>query len=109
MTLVIQEGATELLFSRSSLGAAASGTKASREDKPAPWFGDGSAQFERRLDPLSNENLNTRQRLLVRRSIGRAACELGNLGDESLILLAPMQDNLVLNVGLQQALPEMLR
>jgi hypothetical protein len=75
------------------------GTPSGKQES-APWFGDRTAELTRCLDPLSNDDLNVRQGFLVRRAIGRAAREFGYLGNERLILLAPMQNDLVLNVDL---------
>jgi hypothetical protein len=80
------------------------GAVKSGEDEPSSRFGNRAAEFARCLDPLSNDDLNVRQGLLVRRAIGRAARQFRDLGNERLILLAPMQNDLVLNVGLQIAL-----
>ena len=61
-------------------------------------FGDRTAQFSSCLDPLGDDNLDVRQRRLIRNSIGRTAGKFRYFGDESLIGLTPVQDDLVTDV-----------
>src|SRR5205814_8458680 len=49
-------------------------------------------------DPFPDDHLDVRQRLLIRRPIRCAAWQLRDLGKERLISVAPIQDNLVLDV-----------
>src|SRR5687768_3330496 len=65
------------------------------EQSPA-WFGDCASEFLRRLDPLRCDHLDVRQRLARRSTIRRAAGELRYLGDEGVVVLTPVDDDLVL-------------
>src|SRR5438046_1887085 len=59
---------------------------------------DGTAQVPCGLDPLADDDLDVRQCLVVGRAVSGAAGQFGNLGDECLILLAPIENNLVPDV-----------
>src|SRR5215217_5536796 len=67
-----------------------------REDEPAFGRGDLPPQLPRGLDPLARDDAQIRQGLFVRRAVGRAARQLGHFGDEGVVLLAPVDDHLVL-------------
>jgi hypothetical protein len=51
-------------------------SKGSGKDQPAARLGHGAAQFMRRLDPFSDDQLSIRNRLLIRCAVGRAALAL---------------------------------
>src|SRR5262249_19318953 len=61
--------------------------------QPPTGHWDRAPQLPCRLNPLADHHLDVRHRFLVRRPIGRAAGQLRNLGDERLVLLAPVQDD----------------
>ena len=67
------------------------------EQTPAPRR-DGTAQLLCRLDPFADHHFRIRQRLLVRRTVGRAPRQFRDLGEERLVFLAPVQDDFVLDV-----------
>jgi hypothetical protein len=46
-------------------------------------------------NPLAHGNLGVRERILVRRPVGRTAGQFRNLGKKSLILFTPTEDDFV--------------
>ncbi len=60
-------------------------------------FGHGAAKFLGGFDPLLGDALNGAQGLGFGRAVGHAAGQLGNLRDESAVLVTPVDDHLVLH------------
>jgi hypothetical protein len=55
----------------------------------------GPIEFPSCLDPLVDHDLDVGNRLLVASPISSAAGELRDLGDVCVVLIAPVEDNLV--------------
>ena len=68
---------------------------ASGEDEPAFGFGDVAAEFAGGLDPLVDGDFGLGDGFLAGGSVGGAAGEFGDLGDEGLVVVAPVEDDLV--------------
>jgi len=68
----------------------------SREQQPAFGFGDRATHFARCLDPLRDDNFGVRQRLLARWAVGGATRQFRHLRKEGLVLVAPIENDLVL-------------
>src|SRR5437879_3498299 len=74
--------------------------------QPAARLRYWPAQVARRLDPLLDHDLGAGQRLLIGRAVGSAARQLRHLGDERLVFVAPIQDDLVAYVSLHRYPPD---
>ncbi len=68
--------------------------RSSRERQSPLGLGDGAAEAGGRLDPLAGDLLDVGQGPGLRRAVGTAAGKLGDFGDEGLIVLAPVDDDL---------------
>src|SRR5207244_3966079 len=67
----------------------------SREEEAPPWFRDGPADITGRLDPLACNDLQIRERLFRRRSVGGTPGQLRHLPNEGLVFLAPIDNHFV--------------
>ncbi len=65
------------------------------EHQAAFWSRDGTPKFLSSLDPFLNDYFYITQSLLIRCSIGGTARQLGNLRDESPVLVAPIYDDFI--------------
>jgi hypothetical protein len=70
-----------------------------REHEAPTRLRDCTSELFRRLDPFPDDDLYVRKRLLIRLTIGRAARELRNFGDERLVASAPVDDDLVSRIS----------
>src|SRR5512144_2195301 len=66
------------------------------EHQPAPRLRDGAAELGGGLDPLGHNRFEIAQCLAMGLAIGHAAWQFRSLGDECLILGAPVNDDFVL-------------
>jgi hypothetical protein len=75
------------------------------EDEAAFGLGDGSAELDGGFDPLLDDDFDVGEGFAVGFSVRRAAGEFRDLGDESLVLLAPVNDHLILGLRHPARLP----
>jgi hypothetical protein len=68
----------------------------------ASGFRHQIAELIRRVDPQPDHLLRIRQRLFLRGTMGAATRQLRHLGDERVILIAPVNDNAVLAQNLSR-------
>ena len=71
------------------------------EHEAAFGRGDGASQFLRGRNPLPDDHFHVRQSLLVCLAIRGAAGQFGNLGDERLVFLTPIDNDLVPSLGIE--------
>jgi hypothetical protein len=77
----------------------------SRGDQPpASWFRDRIAELPRGVNPVTSRLLDARQRGFLRGTVRRGTGKLRQFGDEHLILIAPVDNNLVFGHHLRGAL-----
>jgi hypothetical protein len=67
-----------------------------RGQKPAGRFRNGAAQFPRGFQPLRDDDFGVCEGFLTSGAVGGAASQLGDYGDERLVLAAPVENDLVL-------------
>ena len=63
--------------------------------QPTLGLRDCPAEFLRSFDPFVDDDLKIGQSLAVRFAICRAARELGSFGNESIVFIAPVDNDLV--------------
>src|SRR6478609_5930148 len=75
------------------------------EEEPALGVGDRPPELAGGLDPLADHDLSRLEGGLVRRPVRGAAWELGDLRDERLVRLRPVQDDFVAVLRLHRRPP----
>src|ERR1017187_3726927 len=67
----------------------------SSKHQPALGFRDGPPEFARGFQPLGDHDFGVGKGFLPRAAVGRAASQFRHFRDKRLILVAPVQDDLV--------------
>ena len=75
------------------------------EDEAAFGLGDGPAEHGVGFDPLLDDDFDVGEGIAVGFTVHRAAGEFRDLGDESLVLRAPVNDDLILGLRHRARLP----
>src|SRR5439155_20539381 len=84
------------IFCNPSHGSLVGSLSLSEHEPPPLWLRDCIAEFLRGFDPELRRFANACQRLLVRRTVRHAARQFRDFRDERLVVLAPVDDDLVL-------------
>jgi hypothetical protein len=67
----------------------------SRVGEFAAWLRNGPAEFARGFDPFVNDDFGVCDCFSISLAVGHAAGELGNLDNETVVFLAPVNDQFV--------------